>query len=367
MPPRWYRHVMRVLSESHVVLEVRDVRYPEETQWEKLSRLEDVFDFTRVVVLNKADLVPRAEAERVKEKVELDENVPAVYVSARERMGFRHLRRTIYEVAPEDVETVMVGVVGFQNVGKSTVINALARRSAAETSRRAGYTRGKQWVRGGRKLLIIDSPGVIPTDEAAAEAVALDPDVLDDPVEPALGVIERVVREYPGALSDKFGIDESKDPEKILRDVSEHLGKDLRTTAKLILREWVDGSLVEIYRTTRADMAGTPELGGSGTAQRLVEETLREIKEVAPDGIPPSAVMVRGILTRLAHGENVDGVGFGTVRLGEYCVGVCVGDRYYDRMVRRLRRELKGEVISEERFRVGANGRKAVVLVTRGR
>ncbi|WP_148688344.1 MULTISPECIES: GTPase [unclassified Methanopyrus] len=366
MPPKWYRHVMRVLSESQVVLEVRDVRYPEETRWEKLHRLEDVFNFTRVVVLNKADLVPRAEAERVKEEVELKENVPTVYVSARERMGFRHLRRTIYEVAPE-VETVRVGVVGFQNVGKSTIINALTRRSAAETSRRAGYTRGKQWVRGGRRLLVIDSPGVIPTDEATAEAVALDPDVLEDPMEPALGVIERVVREYPGALFNRFGVDESKDPWKILRDISERLGKDLRTTAKLLLREWVDGSLVEIYRTTRDDLTEASELEVGGTAQRLVEETLREIEEVAPEGIPPSAATVRGILTRLAYGENVDGVGFGTVRLGEYSVGVSVGDRYYDRMIRRLRRELGGEVVSEERFRVGANGRKAVVLVTKGR
>ncbi|WP_457614057.1 GTPase [Methanopyrus sp.] len=367
MPPRWYRHVLKVLSESHVVLEVRDVRYPKETRWKKLSRLEDVFDFTRVVVLNKADLVPRAKAERVKEKVELEENVPAVYVSARERMGFRHLRRTIYKVAPEDVETVKVGVVGFQNVGKSTVINALTRRSAAETSRRAGYTRGKQWVRGGRKLLVIDSPGVIPADEVAAEAVTLDPDVLEDPVEPALGVIERVVREYSGALSDRFDIDESEDPEVVLRDISKRLGKDLRTTARLILREWVDGSLVESHRTTRIDLTEIPDLEVSGTAQRLVEETLEEVREVVPEGIPPSAATVRGILTRLAHGENVDGVGFGTVKLGEYSVGVCVGDRYYDRMTRRLRRELGSEVVSEERFRVGSNRRKAVVMVARSR
>ncbi|MEO2240719.1 MAG: GTPase [Euryarchaeota archaeon] len=367
MPPRWYRHVMRVLAESHVVLDVRDVRYPEETRWDRLARLEDVFDYARVVVLNKADTVPRARAEEVKERIEREEGAPAVYVSGRERLGIRYLRRTIFEVAPEDVETVRVGVVGVQNVGKSTLINALARRAAAPTSREAGYTKGKMWVSGGRRLLIIDSPGVIPTEEAGEEAGALDPDVLEDPITPATRVIDRVLREYPGALRERFGVEEGDDPREVLRAIADRLGRDPEGAARLILREWVDGSLIEGYRTTRADRTRLRDLEVGGTAQRLVEETLNEVRELATGGAPPSATVIRGLLTRLAHGKHIDGAGLATLSLGEYGVGLSIGDRYYDRMARRLRRELGGEVIAEERFRVGANNRRAVVVVTRSR
>jgi len=367
VPPRWYRHVMRVLAESHVVLDVRDVRYPEETRWDRLARLEDVFDYARVVVLNKADTVPRARAEEAKERIEREEGVPTVYVSGRERLGIRYLRRTIFEVAPEDVETVRVGVVGVQNVGKSTLINALARRAAAPTSREAGYTKGKMWVSGGRRLLIIDSPGVIPTEEAGEEAGALDPDVLEDPISPATRVIDRVLREYPGALRERFGVEEGDDPGEVLRAIADRLGRDPEGAARLILREWVDGSLIEGYRTTRADRTEIRGLELGGTAQRLVEETLDEVRELATGGAPPSATVIRGLLTRLAHGKHIDGAGLATLDLGEYGVGLSIGDRYYDRMVRRLRRELGGEVIAEERFRVGANNRRAVVVVTRSR
>ncbi len=359
--------MMRVLSEAHVVLDVRDIRYPEETRWDRLERLEDVFDYTRVVVLNKADLVPRVRAEEIKERIEAEEGVPTVYVSARERMGIRYLRRAIFEVAPEDVETVRVGVVGVQNVGKSMLINALVRRSATETSREAGYTRGKMWVRGSRKLLVIDSPGVVPTEEVGEEAGALDPDVLEDPVTPATRVIDRVLREYPGAIEERFDVEERDDPEEVLRDIADRLGRDLEGAAKLVLREWVDGSLIEGHRTTRADLTELRGLEIGGMAQELVEEALEEVREIVTGDAPPSAAMIRSILTRLAHGKNIDGAGHATLDLGEYGVGLSIGDRYYGRMIRRLRRELGGEVIAEERFRVGVNNRKAVVVVTRSR
>ncbi len=363
-------HVFKALRKADVVLDVRDIRYPRETKWEPIERLQDKHGFERVIVLTKADLVPRREAERIKRELEEEEGCPVVYVSGREGKGIRVLRRTIYEVA-EDAgveEPITVAVVGPQNVGKSTVVNALARRKAAPRSPKAGQTRGVQRIRASRRLAVLDTPGTVPVEETveAAEAVVLDPSKVDDPREPAVRVLERVKEEYPGVLERRFGVDEDADGEELISEIAERTGWDEETVARVILREWVDGSLVRKASKEEVEGGRREETGGHGTVAEVVRDSLKEVKEVHDGSSQPSAAFVRDVLIRRALLEpSLDGEAVYKVDLGEYEVGVAVGDRYHDRMYRRLKRVMEGEPVSEERFKVGREGRKAVVLVTR--
>ncbi len=52
-------------------------------------------------------------------------------------------------------------VVGLPNVGKSTLINRLCGRASARTGDRPGVTRGKQWLRAGDGLELLDLPGIL--------------------------------------------------------------------------------------------------------------------------------------------------------------------------------------------------------------
>lgn len=52
-------------------------------------------------------------------------------------------------------------ILGIPNVGKSTLINKLSRRSAAKTADKPGETKGKQWVHIGDQLDLLDTPGVL--------------------------------------------------------------------------------------------------------------------------------------------------------------------------------------------------------------
>lgn len=56
---------------------------------------------------------------------------------------------------------VKIMVLGIPNVGKSSFINRVSKRRAAEASDRPGVTRGKQWVTVDKSLLLLDTPGIL--------------------------------------------------------------------------------------------------------------------------------------------------------------------------------------------------------------
>lgn len=52
-------------------------------------------------------------------------------------------------------------VCGIPNVGKSTFINTLAKRKAAQTGDRPGVTKSLQWIKVGQSIELLDTPGVL--------------------------------------------------------------------------------------------------------------------------------------------------------------------------------------------------------------
>jgi nuclear GTP-binding protein len=90
---------------------------------------------------------------------------------------------------------VTVGVIGYPNVGKSSVINSLKRTKACGVSSTPGFTKGLQEVIIDQKVKIIDCPGVV-FDSKNKESLLLRNIVkleqLEDPREPVEEIIQRV-------------------------------------------------------------------------------------------------------------------------------------------------------------------------------
>ncbi len=152
-----------VIDRADVILEILDARLIEETRNFELEALIEEKGKRLIHVINKSDLAPREYLERVKSNL-----TNAVFISVKERDGMTMLRQQIYKVASRSKTSkydILVGVIGYPNVGKSSIINALAGRSSAPVSPVSGHTRSIMNVRITERIMIIDTPGVIPVEE----------------------------------------------------------------------------------------------------------------------------------------------------------------------------------------------------------
>ena len=157
---------------------------------------------------------------------------------------------------PQPIRTMIVGI---PNVGKSSLINRLAKRKAAGVQNKPGYTRGEQWIKVNKDFLLLDTPGILPMSyenpkKAANLALigAIREDILPNE---QLGemLISYLKEHYPNALKERFGIEEITDRLTVLNQIAERrkivngVGEnDLLRAESLLLKEFKDGLLGRI-------------------------------------------------------------------------------------------------------------------------
>ncbi len=333
-----------VIKEAHVVIEVVDARDPVGTRNRKLERLVEEEGKKLLVVMNKADLVPKEWAEEYKQK----SKIPVAFISARERKGTGILRREIKKLAKElldDHDRVMVALIGYPNVGKSTIINTLKGRRAVKTAPIPGYTRNRHLIKLSNKIWLIDSPGVVPVDDFDELVIkgGFPADKIDDPVKPALKLIRRILETRREALTEKFGIEEFENEEEILRRIGERRGLvkgsgevDLEETARWFLREWQTGRFTLF-----------------GKAEKKEEEFIRDFDDILGEIERELLLDPRRILWKFED-ELREKLGkkkrVGIREIEGFTVGIATGFKKCDSTVRFLEKLTGKHVLASECF-----------------
>ncbi|KAG6336431.1 hypothetical protein ID866_2674, partial [Astraeus odoratus] len=173
MRRHYVRALHKVIDESDIIVLVLDARDPEGCRSrlvEEEVRRRESEGKRLVFVLNKIDLVPRENAQQwLRFLRHSTPTLPFRSTASNQRSNLSSatapaLLRLLKAYKPT-AQSITVGVVGFPNVGKSSLINSLKRSKVCAVAARAGHTKELQTVQLERGIKIIDSPGVVFDEE----------------------------------------------------------------------------------------------------------------------------------------------------------------------------------------------------------
>lgn len=161
---------------------------------------------------------------------------------------------------------------GIPNVGKSSFINRIAKRTTAGVGNKPGVTKQKQWIRINEKIELLDTPGVL-WPKFESEEVALNlaftgtikEDILQR-TEIAYQLVKNLVEKNRANLCERYGITEEyieqtlsqEQPENFnIYEIMLEIGRkrgcvisggniDEEKTARIILDEFKNGKIGKI-------------------------------------------------------------------------------------------------------------------------
>lgn len=205
-----------------VVIELIDARIPVASRNPEVASM--LGSKPRIVVLNKTDMADPAVNAQWKAYYQ-QQKQPCIFVNSIQGSGLTQVKAQLQEIMKPVFEKdlakgrvfrpIRVMVVGIPNVGKSSFINKISGRAQAETGNRPGVTKNKQWVRIGKDIELLDTPGILwPKfdDEAVALHLAFTGAIKDeimDVEELALKLLETLRERYPQALQQRYQLEDA--------------------------------------------------------------------------------------------------------------------------------------------------------------
>jgi len=238
---QWYPgHMQKALRQMRekmnlieVVFELVDARIPISSCNPYVS--DTIKGKPKVVLLNKWD---KADPVKTKEWIEhyRSRGIIAVPVNALNGDGIKNIIPAAREALKEKLDkdkkngmkprAIRALIVGIPNVGKSTLINRLANRRATVIGDRPGITKVQQWIKVGKELEMLDTPGVLWNkfeDQEIGLKLALTGAIKDEilPIdEVVIYGINFLLKYHPRRLAERYQT-ELTDPIEIL----DHIGK----------------------------------------------------------------------------------------------------------------------------------------------
>ena len=252
------REVTEKLKLVDIIFELVDARLPQSSRNPMIDEI--IQHKPRLVILNKADM---ADQYKTNEWLAYfaDKGIKAVAVNAHQGTGLKSIMSGAQEVLKDKIEkmksrgikprAIRAMIVGIPNVGKSTLINRLAGKNIAKTGNMPGVTKAQQWIKVGKELELLDTPGILwPKfeDQEVGYKLAVTGAIKDTILnlhDIAIYGLHFLEEEYPSRLKERYDLEEI--PEEIVEAFDQIGAKrgclagrglvDYDKTAELIIRD----------------------------------------------------------------------------------------------------------------------------------
>lgn len=246
-----------------LLIELVDARVPLSSRNPDIDKLGA--NKGRMVLLNKSDLAD-VKANQAWIEYFKNQGITVLEINSRTGSGLKSIQNAVNEACKEKRERdkkrgilnrpIRAMVVGIPNVGKSTFINAYAGKACTKTGNKPGVTKGKQWIRLGKGLELLDTPGILwPKFEDQEVGMRLafigsinDEILIED--ELAIDLIKYLKTRYPLAIENRFNIEECEEPVQTLEQIAKVRGCykkgqeiDYEKAASILMDEFRSGKL----------------------------------------------------------------------------------------------------------------------------
>ena len=273
------KQIIQDLKLIDIVIELLDARIPISSQNPNIAEITK--NKKKIIVLNKCDLSDDKENKRWVEYFK-KKNIPAVLVDSNSGRGIDECIRQIEKIMQVDLDAhaekgrtgrrIRAMILGIPNVGKSSFINRISKRTTAGVGNKPGVTKQKQLIRINEKIELLDTPGVLwPKFESEEVALhlcftgSIKEEILDK-LEIAYQLTKFLLENYRKKLCERYKIDEEFIEQTLKQDQPENnniyeimleIGKkrgcimsggriDEEKTSRLILDEFKNGKLGKI-------------------------------------------------------------------------------------------------------------------------